>query len=217
MLEAPPSYQRRSDLAGVDQSGEYFGGSRRYYDNNLELMVINVHAGDFYVSTNKDEMAATVLGSCISACIRDPITGVGGMNHFMLPDAGSSSSESARFGAYAMEQLINEILKRGGRKERLEVKIFGGANVIKSSAMIGDKNCEFVKEYLKNEGLLIETQDLGGNLPRKVRYFLDTGKVKMRRIQRAEDFTEVQKEEKTYIKQVDKQLHKPDAGDVELF
>lgn len=208
---------RKSEQPDIQITGDYFGGSRRYYDNNLEILVVNVHAGDFYVSTGSGEMGATVLGSCISACIRDPIAKVGGMNHFLLPQSKDELGQSARFGAYAMEQLINEILKRGGIKSRLEVKLFGGANVIKSSAMIGDKNTAFAREYVKNEGLNVVTEDVGGILPRKVRFFLDTGKVMVRKIERTEDFANVRAEEETYIKTVNHNVAEPESGDVELF
>ena len=140
----------------------YFSGSRRYREHKTGMIVVNVHAGDCFITNSDEEVAATILGSCVAACIRDPIARVGGMNHFLLPGTTDAQSESARFGAFAMEQLINEILKRGGIKNRLEVKIFGGGNVIESSAMIGDKNAAFARDYLKREGLLIMGEDLGG-------------------------------------------------------
>jgi chemotaxis protein CheD len=139
------------------------------------------------------------------------------MNHFLLPgDIEKNSSMTAdanRYGVNAMEYLINEILKRGGLRNRLEVKVFGGGNVIASSAMIGDKNAAFVRHYLKAEGLHIASEDLCGDLPRRVHYYPDTGKVMMRRLQRTED-KEVIEYERAYEQAL---RRKAVEGDVELF
>lgn len=176
----------------------YFEGSRRYREGKTGLTVVNVHAGDCFVTSKPDEVAATVLGSCISACIRDPIAQVGGMNHFLLPNSTSNDSSSARFGAFAMEFLINEILKRGGRRERLEAKLFGGGNVIKSSALIGSRNAEFAAEYMQMEGIPVVSQDVGGQYPRKVRYLPVTGKALVRKLRRDDDYRKVTREEEGY-------------------
>lgn len=193
---------------------DYFGGSRRYFDAALGATVVNVHAGDCFVTDNPDEIAATVLGSCISACIRDPIVKVGGMNHFLLP-GNTQEQDTMRFGAFAMEQLINAILKRGGRRERLEIKLFGGGNVIASSALIGTKNIQFVHEYLEMEELRITGEDVGGTWPRKVRYWPVTGKAQMLKLRREEDYKNIQTEETRYTDSVAKTTKK--TGSVELF
>ncbi|MEO5337040.1 MAG: chemoreceptor glutamine deamidase CheD [Magnetospirillum sp. WYHS-4] len=159
---------------------------RRYFDPVLKVTVVSVFQGDFYITARPGEMLSTVLGSCIAACIRDPIAGVGGMNHFLLPDAGGADGGGAgvelRYGSYSMEQLINGILSRGGRRERLEVKVFGGANVIRSSSAVGHRNADFIEGYLTNEGLAIGSRHLRGTLPRKIQYFPASGLVRMKEI-----------------------------------
>lgn len=210
---------RRTDTEKV-QAGDFYDGIKRYYDQNLELTVVKLMTGDCYVTNEPHEMLVTILGSCVSACIRDPVAGVGGMNHILLPGSGDVDKAvrgdpgySTRFGVYAMEELINGILKLGGRKERLETKIFGGGNVIKNSALIGTKNIKFVKEFLKNERISIHAEDVGGSHPRRIHYFPDSGKVRMRALLRKDDLRIVE-EEKTYQREVVK--HK-DEQDVELF
>lgn len=194
---------------------DYFEGSRRYVEKQTGVMVVNVHAGDCFVTDDENEVAATVLGSCISACIRDPIAKVGGMNHFLLPQSGDSHADSARFGAFAMEQLINEIFKRGGIRSRLEAKLFGGGNVIKSSALIGDKNAHFAIEYLRREGITLAGKDVGDIWPRKVRYCPVTGKAMIRKLQRDDDYRNVAREEEGYRRTIIKPLAA--GNDVDLF
>lgn len=191
--------------------------SKRYYDHIRESHVTKVYSGDCYVSTEPDEMMVTILGSCISACIRDPLMKVGGMNHFLLPDGKDAASSPMRYGAYAMEKLINDILKKGGSKTRLEVKVFGGGNVIKSSAKIGDKNVDFIKSYLKGEGLQIVQSDLGGTSPRRIHYYPYTGKVMMRKLNKKEEIESVEREEVEYSKRIVSSIQKQEEGDVELF
>lgn len=201
------------------QVGDYYDGIKRYYDQNLELTVVKLMTGDCYVTDEPRQMLVTILGSCVSACMRDPVIGVGGMNHMLLPGTGGSAKVkddpgySTRFGVFAMEELINGILKLGGRKDRLEVKIFGGGNVIKNSAMIGTKNVTFVKEFLKNEGLKVSAEHVGGSLPRRIHYYPDTGKVMMRELKRKEDFRIVE-EEKEYQTSL---VNKPKSQEAELF
>jgi len=195
---------------------EYFSGSRRYYDNRENVTVIKIISGDWYVSTKPGEMVSTILGSCVSACIRDPYVGVGGMNHFLLPgseDMDSSNSDAARYGVFAMENLINGIMKEGGRKERLEIKVFGGGNVIRNSACIGSKNAKFIREFLRKEGFRNFSEDLEGEHPRRVHYYPDSGKVMMRLLRRKEDMVVVE-EEKIYERRI---INKPMGSDVELF
>lgn len=192
---------------------EYFGGKQRFYDEREHVNVVKIFSGDWYVSTQGNEMLATILGSCVSACIRDPIAGVGGMNHFLLPgEADSQTSDSARYGVYAMESLINGILKSGGRKDRFEVKVFGGGNVINNSARIGSKNAAFIRNFLSKEGFRIASEDLEGDHPRRLHYYPDTGKVMMRTLRRKEDMAVVA-EEARYTKSISK----PIESDIELF
>lgn len=174
--------------------------------------------------TASDELITTVLGSCVSACVRDPDTGVGGMNHFMLPGGndrdmgrwGGSSCLSTRFGVAAMETLINDILKQGARKTSLEVKLFGGGEVLQmETTNIGKQNVKFVLDFVETEALRVAAEDLGGPFPRKVNYFPKTGKVMVRRL-RALHKTTIIDQEKSYAKNI---AAKPvaAAGDIDLF
>jgi chemotaxis protein CheD len=210
---------RRTDTEKL-QVGDYYDDVKRYYDQNLEMTVVKLMTGDCYVTPEPREMLVTILGSCVSACMRDPVSGAGGMNHMLLPGNGNNEGKtkgdpgySTRFGVFAMEELINGILKLGGRKDRLEVKIFGGGNVIKNSAMIGTKNVNFVREFLKNEGIKIHAEHVGGNLPRRIHYFPETGKVMMRELKRKDDLRIVE-EEKEYQTKL---ISKPKAQEAELF
>lgn len=188
----------------------------RFWDNNNQRFAAKIMPGEFYVSTRDDEVVATVLGSCISACIRDPITKVGGMNHFMLPATEEENffGAATRFGQWAMEYLINEILKQGGRRERLEVKIFGGGQVLANMTDIGRKNINFAKDFLAREGLNIISEDVGDIYPRKVVYFPDSGRVRLKRLQATHNNT-LEKREREYLRSLQKKT--AETGDVELF
>ncbi len=192
-------------------------GARRYRDPRFDAVAVKVFPGDHYVTADADEMLVTILGSCVTACIRDPLIGVGGMNHFMLPESGGAgwdtASASMRYGNVAMERLINDILKRGGARERLEIKVFGGGNVMNGTTNIGHRNAEFVEEYLAAEGLPIAARHLRGNLPRRVHYFPATGKVMLLELQRSEQ-EEVVRSEASYKNKIQVE---PEVGSVELF
>jgi len=206
--------ERRSpDLLPVS---EYFRGTKRFYNAAQNIHIVKIFAGDWYVSGSDEEVLTTILGSCISACIRDPAIGVGGMNHFLLPGDGKEAgeaSDAARYGVCAMENLINGIIKAGGRKERLEVKVFGGGNVLQNSARIGSMNARFIREFLHNEGLHIDSEDLEGECPRSVHYYPVSGKVMLRQLRRREDMVVVV-EEARYRSEIS---GKPVGGDFELF
>lgn len=190
---------------------------RRAIDRDNSVDVVKLISGDCYVTDKPGQMIVTILGSCVAACMRDPVLKIGGMNHFLLPDTTDadvrSNGESARYGAYAMEQLVNGIIKLGGVKSRLEVKVFGGGNVINNSAMIGSRNVSFVRDFLKNEGLKIVSEDLGDTYPRRLRYYPDTGKVMLMKLRRKEDM-EVVNEEQSFATTL---KAKPVEGDIELF
>ncbi|MBS0290209.1 MAG: chemoreceptor glutamine deamidase CheD [Proteobacteria bacterium] len=192
----------------------------RFWDYSKNMPVVKLQPGEFYVTTN-EEAIITILGSCVCACVRDVDLGVGGMNHFMLPSKGSLhqklivNSDDARYGNWAMEFLINQILNAGGRRRLLEVKIFGGANVFQSlSSNIGDRNIQFIEEYLENERLAIKAKDLGGFAARIIVYFPKTGKVQLKYLDEPKKYEIVEKERK-YLKQIDKTLS--DDGNIELF
>ena len=193
----------------------------RFWDKRHNIFAAKILPGEYYVSMH-GELISTVLGSCISACIRDVKLGIGGMNHFMLPmgdedeHAGKIHLTSAtRYGNFAMEMLINEILKAGGRRKSLEVKLFGGGRVLASMSTIdiGNKNINFVHEYLHEEGLRVAAEDTGDIYPRKVLFFADSGKVRVKKLQNIHNDT-IKKREEKYRNSIDK---KPVQGDIELF
>lgn len=178
---------------------EQFAHIRRMHDNRFPHEIASILPGEFFVSADP-MIVYTVLGSCVSACVRDPIAGVGGMNHFMLPkpkeEGNDSWGESTRYGSYAMESLINGILKRGGIKSRLEVKLFGAGKIYDSHIDVGARNAEWVLEYLKAEGLSACKTDLGDVFPRKVYYFTESGKVLLKKLERLKNRTiEVREQE----------------------
>lgn len=187
-----------------------------YFDHKYKTTVHKINEGDFCVLSRSEHIIMTTLGSCISVCIYDPAVRVGGMNHFLLPrDRGdhSQNSISMRYGNNAMEILINEILKRGGKKSRLKLKAFGAGNVLKMKANIGEKNQAFLRKYIMDEGLDLECTDLGGNLPRRVLFFPATGRALVKQLKRASDHVIGQKEEEIRQKIEQRKI----AGDIELF
>ena len=187
----------------------------RYVDRKTSVLNAKILPGEFYV-TRGHERIVTVLGSCISACIRDTRSHVGGMNHFMLPANQLEPADSLtlnRYGNFAMENLINEILKNGGNRHYLEVKIFGGGKVLRQNFDVGMRNINFAKSYLDNEGLKIVAEDVAGIYPRKVVYDPITGKVKVKLLKQTRTNTLIKREEE-YHKSLEVQ---PVEGDIELF
>jgi len=171
---------------------EGFAHIRRMRDSRFPHEIASILPGEYFVS--RDPMIVyTVLGSCISACIRDPVVGVGGMNHFMLPEPKEKSQdswgESTRYGAYAMESLINEIVKQGGLKSRLELKLFGAGKIYDGQMDVGARNKEWVLNYVKTEGLTVAGRDLGDVYPRKIYYFTESGRVLMKKIEQIKNRT----------------------------
>jgi chemotaxis protein CheD len=190
-----------------------------YYDRTFDCEAAKISPGEYYY-TDKNMLIVTVLGSCVSACIRDKVTGIGGMNHFMLPDGAKSDkdnpvSESMRYGTYAMEVLINQLLRNGARRENLEAKIFGGGNVLRSFTTnnVGDRNAAFVKKYLKDEGIKVTGEDLLDIYPRKVYYFPKTGKVLVKKLKQLNNYTLVKREEAYSSKLKTNDV----GGEVDLF
>ena len=160
------------------------------HDPCCQALPVKINPGEHYVTRNSGEVIVTVLGSCVAACIRDPVAGVGGMNHFMLPESASGSWDGApgslRYGNFAMERLLADICSRGGHPERLEVKVFGGADMIGSTVLIGARNADFVEAYLRGKGLPIAAAHLRGDLARRIRYYPLTGRVLMQEMPREE-------------------------------
>jgi chemotaxis protein CheD len=210
----------KADSAATAASTADNRAARRFYDSAQAAWVVKVLPGEFYVTADPEEVLVTVLGSCVSACIRDPVMQIGGMNHFMLVQNKSGTNgawgnelESARFGNFAMEKLINSMLKRGCARERMEIKVFGGANVTTARNAIGTENSEFVLRYLAAEGLPCVAKDLGGVYPRRIIYFPMTGKV-VRRLLTGRDEETVVKEESAYANTLG--TRKP-STDIQLF
>jgi chemotaxis protein CheD len=144
------------------------------------MKTIHLIQGEYQVVDDPDRILATVLGSCVAACLRDPEAGVGGMNHFLLPgDAESSrAGEAERYGVHLMELLVNDLLKQGARRDRLEGKLFGGARMLEGLSDIGAKNAAFAKRFLMNEGIRIVAEALGGTRGRRVEYFPVSGRAR---------------------------------------
>jgi chemotaxis protein CheD len=210
--------QSKSQLPAVAPGFEHV---KRYWDPGCDRWSAKILPGEYFV-TRSDEAITTVLGSCIAACIRDPATRIGGMNHFMLPEDGSSGKSSwiegpgglaTRYGSYAMESLINELMKLGARRDRLEVKLFGGGRILSSMTDVGQKNIAFARDFLKVEGFRIAAEDVGDVYPRRVIYFPATGVVMLKRL-RALDVSAIAQRESIYLTRL---ATKPAGDDVELF
>ncbi|MEO8383770.1 MAG: chemoreceptor glutamine deamidase CheD [Betaproteobacteria bacterium] len=190
----------------------------RYFDRHFGLEAAKILPGEYF-ATDKNMVLVTVLGSCVTACLRDSRAGVGGMNHFMLPrseqDPANPISMSARYGTFAMEILINQLQKMGARRETMEAKVFGGGNVLRGFTVnsIGEANANFVTEYLHNEGIKIAAKDLLGVHPRKLYYFPGTGKVLVKKIKELHNHTIVERESEYNLRLRNVVV----GGDVEIF
>lgn len=189
-----------------------------YFDNHFDLDAAKLLPGEYYV-TGRDMVLVTVLGSCVSACIRDRLSGIGGMNHFMLPDARSDQdtpvSASARYGAFAMELLINSLINLGAQRALLEAKVFGGGNVLPgmTTMNIGQRNADFALNFLREEKIRVVGRDLIDVYPRKVYYFPKSGKVLVKKLRNIHNDTIYQREIEYSARLVKEEV----AGDVELF
>ena len=188
-----------------------------YFDRNFNIDAVKIFPGEYYV-TGRDMVLVTVLGSCVAACIRDRVSGLGGMNHFMLPGGGEGDSllsSSSRYGAYAMEMMINELLKMGAKRQNLEAKIFGGGSVLRGFKVgnVGERNVEFTLGYLHTESIPVAAKDVLENYPRKIYFFPNNGKVLVKKLRVVHNDTIVEREQL-----YDSRLKSADVqGDVELF
>jgi chemotaxis protein CheD len=194
---------------------------RRTWNAAHEFYSARILPGEYYV-TASDEAVSTTLGSCIAACIRDRVSGIGGMNHFMLPASAGAESDAwkasglgagTRYGNFAMEHLINGIMRNGGRRENLEVKIFGGGRILANMTDVGIRNIVFAREYLKTEKLRVVAEDVGDAFPRMVVYFPATGNARVKRLRSLHNNV-IAIQENSYIERI---VEKPVAGDIELF
>lgn len=198
-----------------------FESIKRYWDPEHQIITAKILPGEYYV-TNRNEMITTVLGSCVSACIRDVVSGIGGMNHFMLPETSKNRlmardeavvGNATRYGNYAMEHLINIILQNGGKRKNLEVKLFGGGKIIATLGDVGARNIQFVLDYVDTEALKLVSHDLGDIYPRKVNFYPQTGKVRMKKIKDLHNETIVLRE-RQYSSSI---KDTPVEGSIELF
>lgn len=183
--------------SGTSRSGGDGSRPATYIDRHFNLPAAKIGPGEFY-ATQRDMVIVTVLGSCVSACLRDPQTNVGGMNHFMLPhhgaDPGGPVSESARYGAYAMEVLVNHMLALGARRERIQAKVFGAGKIIPGMSDIGSRNAHFALEYLARERIPVVAQDLGRDEASKVYFFPASGKVLVKRLRTLRNNTVIERD-----------------------
>ncbi|HTQ03277.1 MAG TPA: hypothetical protein VMI54_05450 [Polyangiaceae bacterium] len=191
-----------------------FEGINRFWDALDGHWVAQVLPGEYYVTRNS-EVIATTLGSCVSTCVRDPELGIGGMNHFMLPDDPKveAGGDAMRYGCFAVERLLNTLVKYGAERERLEIKVFGGGRVIPGMGDVGRGNIAFVRNYFETELLDIAAEDVGGTWARRVRYYPETGKVFVKHLAAGEasSIAKAEVEHKARLS------HRPVAGAVELF
>jgi len=187
----------------------------RYTERGFDRQAVKVLPGEFYVDAEEIPIV-TVLGSCVAVCLRDPAAQVGGMNHFLLPDGGDSglAGSAGRYGVNAMEMLINELVKRGAQRRRLEAKIFGGGHVMKNltSLNVGERNVKFTKDFLRTEDIRLLSEDLLDVHPRKVCFLPKSGRALVKKLAAVDDSLVMQ--EKLYQSRL---AEKPVAGDIELF
>lgn len=189
-----------------------------YFDREHKTEAAKILPGEYY-ATGRDMVLVTVLGSCVCACIRDRVSKIGGMNHFMLPESGQDKNnpmgESARYGVYAMEILINQLLKIGAKRSNLEAKVFGGGSVLRGFTInnVGERNANFVLDFLKTEKIPVVAKDLLDIFPRKVYYFPDSGLVRVKKLRQVHNDTIITREA-----EYNSRLHYSKLeGDVELF
>lgn len=194
---------------------------QRGWDERLGKWIAKILPGEYYVAAG-DEAITTVLGSCISACIHDRSVGIGGMNHFMLPEDRTEGRSSwlveetglaTRYGSFAMETLINDLLKRGAQRERLEVKLFGGGRMLPTMTDVGASNIAFARAWLSLEGLHVAAEDVGDMVPRRIIYTPATGRVLVKRLKAMENRA-IATREQNYMTSVRRRASRDDR---ELF
>ena len=192
------------------------------FSNRFGRKMISIHPGEFYVTAG-NEIISTVLGSCVAVAMFDRAKRVGGLNHFMLPASFDQShmytSNSGKYGMYAMELLINGLLKAGANRANLRAKVFGGGSVLRvrpgnNGRTIPQSNIEFAMAFLRTEGIPVESSDTGGVNGRKILYFAQDHSVKLKRLG-SRGITEVTREEEEYLATL--QTRRPKSSEVELL
>lgn len=190
-----------------------------YFDQTIGVSVVSVMAGAYRWTKSADIAFSTMLGSCISVCAYDSHSGVGGMNHFLLPQAPenekSEYSESFRYGSAAIETLLNALYSKGAAKNGMAIKIFGGAKVLgKVTQDIGRKNIDFAHRFFLRENMRIESEDVGGQVARRIIFFPKTGKVLLRQLGENKDITKIAEKEMNILRKIS---HKKQESHIELF
>ena len=178
----------------------------RYFDRDFQVDSVKILPGQYHAASGPGAIS-TVLGSCVSTCLWDPVMRIGGMNHFMLPGDGDAAASpvapSARFGVYAMELLINQMVRMGADRRRMVAKVFGGGRVLQGFGTldVGAKNCQFVLEFLATEGIPVVARDLLDVYARKLHFFPDTGKVQLKKLHIMPNDA-VQQREREYLREL---------------
>lgn len=144
---------------------------------------VYIAQGEQAIGSDPDLVISTILGSCVSVCLWDPVARRGGMNHILLPDLPSNAIQLRAVGAGAMERLINALVKTGADKARLEAKVFGGAAVVAGLSDIGARNVAFARGYLEAEAIPCIGSSTGGQQARQVRFWPESGRARMRLVQ----------------------------------
>ena len=219
-IENEASNMSARHIPKIEPSMHGFESINRYVDKSLGVITAKILPGEYYVTRN-EEMITTVLGSCISVCIYEQKIGLGGMNHFMLPQAAGINneaddlmSESFRYGDVAMERMINDLLRNGADKDQMWFKAFGGGQIIKQMTSVGERNIKFLHKFMVMEGFKLAASDLGGPHPRKVNFFPKTGKVMVKKLQHMHNDT-IAIRETQYRSKIDKP--KIESGSIDLF
>lgn len=148
---------------------------------------VNVIQGEFYVTMDHDVVLTTILGSCVAACMRDPVAGVGGMNHFLLPGSEGEGDSSLRYGVHAMELLVNGLLQQGAKRSRLEAKLFGGARILRGLTDVGQLNAAFAEQFVARERIAYSGGSLRGEQGRRLQFWPTTGRARQLALSRAEE------------------------------
>jgi chemotaxis protein CheD len=188
-----------------------------YFDRHFQCDAVKILPGEYY-ATAGDRMIVTVLGSCVAVCLRDRDSGIGGMNHFMLPggaERDAIAGSDARYGGYAMEILINHLLRLGAARPRLEAKVFGGGRVLDALAwsQVGERNARFALRYLALENIPVTAQDLLDVHPRKIYFFPEQGRVLVRKLKSLHNNTIVERD----LEYGQRLRHTTAGGEIELF
>lgn len=157
------------------------------------MSVMSVVQGEYKVSDTPDVRLTTVLGSCIAACVVDNVAKIGGMNHFLLPEAKSGAVGDVKYGAFLMELLVNDLLKAGASKSNMTASLYGGSKMNAALGNVGERNISFARRYLENEGIPLRVEDVGGDLARRIMMDPTSGQVDVRFIEKDQDTVPVER------------------------